>query len=157
VRELAEPVDMGLSMQASMNSPDNLLPVPMESAWQISPLKRCLEVLKIASEIGLPDAMWLVERAVKSYMQSAGQNYTNKMISLEALKSAWGHHGDTTGADLIWEFITKVEGDLRERAERLLQEIDTPTANRAPSAEQPDPGPPRPLWRWPFRGKAPVD
>jgi len=134
VRELAEPVDMRLSIQASMNCPDNLLPVPVESVWQISPLKRCLEVLKIAREIGLPNAMWLVKRAVKSYMQSAGPNYTDKMISLEALKSASGHHGDAADADPIWEFITNIERELREIAERLLQEIDTPTASEAPSA-----------------------
>ena len=125
---------------------------------QISPLKRCLEALKIAREIGLPDAMWLVERAVKWYMQSAGQNYTNKMISLEALKSSWTQHSHTSDDDLIGAFITKVEGDLREIAERLLQEIDTPTSTATTvPADQPDPTPVRRLWRWPFRGNAPID
>jgi hypothetical protein len=42
-----------------MHHPDKLLPFPIESAWPISPLKGCLEALKMAREIGLPDAMWL--------------------------------------------------------------------------------------------------
>jgi hypothetical protein len=141
-----------------MSYPDDFLPVPIESAWQISPLRRCLEALKLAREIGMPDAMWLAERAVKSYMQSAGPNYTDKRISLEALKSSWSQHGNTRDADLISGLITKFERDLRQTAERLLQEIDTPisTATTVP-VDQPIPKPPGPLWRWPFRGKAPID
>jgi len=141
-----------------MSYPNDFLPVPIESAWQISPLKRCLEALKMAREIGMPDAMWLAERAVKSYMQSAGPNYSDKMRSLEALKSSWSQHGNTRDGDLIWQFITKVEGELREVAERLLHEIDTPpsTATTVP-VDPPNRTPRRPLWTWPFRGNAPID
>jgi hypothetical protein len=139
-----------------MSYPDDLLPVPIESAWQISPLRRCLEALKFAREIGVPDAMWLAERAVKSYMQSAGPNYTDKRISLEALKSSWSQYGNTRDADLISGLITKFERDLRQTAERLLQEIDTPSssATTVPS-DHSDRSPRRGLWGWPFRGNAP--
>jgi hypothetical protein len=141
-----------------MHHSDDLLPVPIESAWQISPLKRCLEALKIAREIGVSDAMWLVERAVKSYMQAAGPNYTHKMISLEALKSSWREQRDATDADSIWDFIAKCERDLREMAERLLQEIDTPTSTPTTvPVDQSDLSPVRRLWRWPFRGNAPIE
>jgi hypothetical protein len=104
----------------------------------------------MAREIGMPDAMWLAQRAAESYMQSAGPNYSDKMRRLEALKSSWSQHGNTDDGDLIWQFITKLEGDLRQTAERLLQEIDRPTetTTTVPSADEPDPNPRRALWRW---------
>ena len=109
---------------------------------------------QIACEIGVPEAMWLAERVVKSYMQSAGPNYTDKMLSLEALKSSWSQHGGAGDADLIWEFITKIESDLRES---LRQQSKPTTAKAAPLAEQADSGLLQSFWPRRFRSKVPVD
>ena len=69
----------------------------------------------MAEEIGLPPAMWFAERAVNTYMESAGPNYADKMRCLQALRISWSQLTDAE--DLILVYLNKIERDLRDKAE----------------------------------------
>jgi hypothetical protein len=78
----------------------------------------------MAEEIGLPPAMWFAERAVNTYLESAGPNYADKMQCLQALRISWSQR--TNADDLVLIYLKKIERELRDKAENLRQLRDPP-------------------------------
>jgi hypothetical protein len=97
-------------------------PIPSkvhDGLWQISALKRCLEMLKMSREI--PEAMWLARGAIATYMQSAGSNYAAKMQCLEALRILGCKSDNVDHSDPVWEHLDEIERDLRGKAQGVRQ------------------------------------
>ena len=88
-----------------------------DNGLQISPLKRCLEALKMSREIGLPEAMWLPRRAINGYVDSTGSNYAAKMQRLEALRTLWARCPNAGDPDPIRDYMDSIEHELRGKAE----------------------------------------
>ena len=92
------------------------VPMPRETLWPTTPLKRCLEILKLARQIGDSETIWLAHRAINTYMESAGPNYQDKMLCLEALRISWRRHTKTDAPVLILNYIESLHRGLRAKA-----------------------------------------
>jgi hypothetical protein len=81
----------------------------------ITPLRRCLELLKLADQIGAQE--WLAERAIKAYLDSVADNFASKMQALGALQILWNEHNASPDLHLILNCIEKTERDLRDHGQ----------------------------------------
>lgn len=79
----------------------------------ITPLRRCLELLKLADQIGGQE--WLAERAIKAYLDLVDGNLASKMQALGALQILWNENNASPDLQLILNSIEKTERDLRDQ------------------------------------------
>ena len=80
------------------------------SRFGVTPLKRCVELLRTCEEIGLPDSWWLVERAINAYIIALGSRYVDKLVLLQTLKIVWNERSGGRGA--IFDYVVQRELDL---------------------------------------------
>ena len=73
------------------------------SRFGVTPLKRCVELLRTCEEIGLPDSWWLVERPL-------GSRYVDKLVLLQTLKIVWNERSGGRGP--IFDYVVQRELDL---------------------------------------------
>ena len=73
------------------------------SRFGVTPLKRCVELLRTCEEIGLPDSWWLVERAL-------GSRYVDKLVLLQTLRIVWNERSGGRGP--IFDYVVQRELDL---------------------------------------------
>ena len=82
----------------------------IDSRFGVTPLRRCVELLRTCEEIGLPDSWWLVERAINAYMIALGSRYVDKLVLLQTLKIVWNERSGGRGP--IFDYVVQRELDL---------------------------------------------
>ena len=80
------------------------------SRFGVTPLRRCVELLRTCEEIGLPDSWWLVERAINAYMIALGSRYVDKLVLLQTLRIVWNEGSGGRGP--IFDYVVQRELDL---------------------------------------------
>jgi len=120
-------------VSASNCSPhgSSVFPAMMESRFGLTPLRRCIEGLRLAEEIGsMPDTQWFVERVINTYTASfGGGEYVDQMRLLEALRIVWSHQ--CGGRGLILDYISQRERAVRDKGPTPVITTSMPASAQA--------------------------